>query len=483
MSTHRRRRNTTTTRACAVVVVDAAATRSSASSCELLAIEDEGELSRELKERGLDARNVAVKVVASGVRSVVFWFDPERVSSSAARLGVAAAALRADGERVTLRLDRLSPDNRLRAAVAVAKAAYVFRRKNSKDIAPPPVDVFGGVAQLRGFGRVAEMTAWAADVENAPSNAVGPPELARMIVERCCPPGCRSRVIGAAELARLGFGLLLGVGRGGEKPPCAVVLSTPRRRGHPLVALVGKGITYDAGGIALKPLSSMHGQHGDKSGAAVAAAVFRLHAERPASERGFDLVAVLPIAENLVSAKSVRPGDVLTAFDGTTVEVVNPDAEGRLVLADAIAFACKTFKPDALIDFATLTHTAETMHPDASAAVFAERDEVARACEEAGEACGERVLRLPKWTEYGYETDSPVADARNSGWATKADGYMAAMFLRRFVAPEALRRDGWVHVDFGKNEATGTSPASGTGPFVGTGVALGVLIASALGQP
>ena len=463
-----------------VVVGDAVGERKrNVETCELLAIEDPEELKRALAMRGLDERNVSVKVVLRGGknRSVVFWFDADRPSSSAARLGVVAAALRADGERVKLVLDQVSPENRMRAAVAVAKASYVFApRRPSRP--PFQIEISGGGAQLSGFGRVAEMTAWAADLENAASNLIGPPELAKAIVARCCPPGCRARVMGADEIARRGFGLLTGVGRGGEKPPCAVVLTTPRRRGRPLLALVGKGVTYDSGGLAIKPAQSMHGQHGDKSGAIVAAAVFRLHAER-GEACPFDLVAVLPIAENLISAKSVRPGDVLTAFDGTTVEVVNPDAEGRLVLADAIAYVCKTHKPDALIDFATLTHTAESVHPDASAVVFAESDEVAGACERAGETCGERVWRLPKWTEYDHETGSAVADARNSGWATRADGYMAALFIRRFVSPAALRAR-WIHVDFGKNEATGTSPSSGSGPFVGTGVALGALLATSL---
>lgn len=429
-------------------------------------VQDADALAEALEARGLDDRNVSVKVVVDGRRSVVFWFDPERPSGSCARLGAAVAELRADGERVKVRLERLAPPNRLRAAVAVAKAAMVL---DDDDEGASRVAITGGGAQLSGFDRVAEMTAWAARTENVPSNRMGPDDLARAVVAACCPPGCRADVVDAGELARMGFGLLVGVGRAGDKPPCAVVLTTPRRRGTPLLALVGKGITYDTGGLALKPADSMHGMHGDKTGAVVAAAVFRLHAER-GDACPFDLVAVLPMADNLIGPNAIRPGDVLTAFDGTTVEVVNPDAEGRLVLADAIAYACETHRPDALIDFATLTHTSELVHPDATAVVFAESDEVALACERAGETCGERVWRLPKWTEYDLETRSAVADLRNAGWATKADGYMASLFIRRFVVSP---RDRWAHVDLRMvNDARGR--------FVGAGVAFGTLLASRL---
>ena len=456
--------------ACAVAVKVAATPHGPGGACELVVVEDEAELKRELKRRGLDDRNVAVKVVVGKAsRSVVFWFDASRPSSSAARLGATAAALRKDGERVEMNLAALSPALRARAVHAVAKAAYVFvpPAGGTNDATGPRVEVAGFGPGAVEVVRIAELAAWAADIENAPSNRVGPPELAELLRRGVA----RSEVLDERELARIGAGLLLGVGRGGEKAPRMVVLRSSSSGGKKkkMIALVGKGITFDAGGLALKPRSGMYGQHGDKSGAAVAAAVFRLLASDAAP---VDLVAILPLAENLVSARSVRPGDVLTACDGTTVEVVDPDAEGRLVMADAIAYAAREFAPDAIVDFATLTRTAEMMHPDATAAVYAHDDAVAAAVAAAGEACGERVWRMPPWDEYDYETDSAVADARNAGWNTAADGYMAAMFLRRFVPPSC--RDRWVHIDIAKNEASGVGPSSGSGPFVGSGVALGV---------
>jgi leucyl aminopeptidase len=320
--------------------------------------------------------------------------------------------------------------------------------------------------------RMAELASDAADLENAPSNLFGPPDMAALMTStwRRASKRVKVRVLDARALAKAGMGLLLGVGKGGEKPPCMVVLECirggakkdARRR---LMALVGKGITYDTGGLALKPLRGMYGQHGDKSGAAVAAAVFRGMVE--AADGDWDFVALLPMAENLVSARSVRPGDVLTACDGTTVEVVNPDAEGRLVLADAMAYAARAYAPDAMIDFATLT-----------AAIFTQNEVLADAAAAAGEATGERVWRMPPWDEYSYETDSPVADTRNSGWSSSAEGYMASLFLRRFVPPSCQGR--WLHVDIAKNEASGTSPGAGTGPFVGSGVALGLQLCARL---
>jgi leucyl aminopeptidase len=180
------------------------------------------------------------------------------------------------------------------------------------------------------------------------------------------------------------------------------------------------------------------------------------------------MVAVLPLVENAVSATAVHPGDIVTACDGTTVEVVDPDAEGRLILADAMAYAVKRYSPDLVLDFATMTGYGSSVHHDLSAAFFTTDEALARSAYNAGEVTGERTWAMPPWLEYASETASAVADLRNAGWENNQDeGVMGALFLSNF-APESAP---WVHFDISKNSASG----AGSGVvFTATGVALGV---------
>lgn len=478
-----------------------------ADECDLVLVEDPDRLRRLLVQAGADPeRDISSKIVLPGrVRLVVAWFDAEAPASSSTRAAEHAASLRADGERVRLRLDLVGAVHRQRIVLEVARNVHASSFVGSRGVRrgeqpepeeplPPIVFYTAGSAAAGGeLERLAGTVARAADLENEPSNFLGPPELAlavRRWFEDDESPAVRARVkvsvLDKRALERLGMGLVLGVGRGGEKPPCMILLECiggraplgppSRGRRRPLVALVGKGVTYDAGGMAIKPGGSMYGMHGDKSGAAVAAAVMR-HLVAGSETLPYDLVALLPAVENLVSERAVRPGDVLTAYSGATVEVVNPDAEGRLIMADAMAFAGDRYRPDVVVDFATLTGTSQSVHPDATAVFYAESDAVSAQVQAAGEATGERVWRMPPWGEYAYHTDSPVANARNDGWSSPAGGYMAAMFLRRFV-PSSCGPAAWVHVDIGRNAL---DSASSAGPFVGAGVALGVRIVEALG--
>ena len=455
--------------------------------CEVLVVQDPERLKAVLRAAGLDERNdVAVKAVtkacgrsSSRRRVVVLWFDGERPATYAAKVADSVAQLRGDGDRAMLDLSDVEERHRSRIVVAVAKACL-------PDLGSlPPVKFYAAGSEPLGheLERICRLAAAAAALENEPSNAVGPAELAERAIAIVrsggpMPPGRRltARVLTAADLGREKMGLLLGVGRGGEKRPCMAAIELRfggGRKKRPIVALVGKGVTFDSGGLAIKSLNGMYGQHGDKTGATVAASVLAYFATAKGTPP-FDLVALLPAAENLVSAASTRPGDVHVACDGQRVEVVNPDAEGRLLLADAIAYAGRRYAAHACVDFATLTHTGALVHPDCTAVYYTQDEAAAAAVQAAGEETGERVWRMPPWSEYDYAVRSLAtsADLRNSGWASHADGYMAALFLRRFLP--ASCGDRWLHVDISKNEATGTQQASGSGPFVGAGVALGV---------
>ncbi|MGQ7297817.1 leucyl aminopeptidase family protein [Quadrisphaera sp. KR29] len=253
------------------------------------------------------------------------------------------------------------------------------------------------------------------------------------------------RVLDEEELAQRRAGALLAVGAASQHPPCLVRVDwTPAdpaaaQRGR--AVLVGKGITFDTGGLALKPRESMVAMKTDMAGAAVvlATAVAAAEAGLPRP-----VTALLPLAENALGAASYRPGDVVRVLDGTTVEVDNPDAEGRLVLADALALADAELDPALLLDVATLTGAATLGLGRQHAALFTEDDALAAALERAGEATGERVWRMPLVEDYRPSLDSDVADLRHvpSSPAPGAGAVTAALFLREFAG-----RRRWAHLD------------------------------------
>ncbi|WP_222710822.1 leucyl aminopeptidase family protein [Quadrisphaera setariae] len=257
-------------------------------------------------------------------------------------------------------------------------------------------------------------------------------------------------VLDEEDLAQRRAGGLLAVGAASQHPPCLVRVDwTPASSSPPpseagergRVVLVGKGITYDTGGLALKPRESMVAMKTDMAGAAVVLATVVAAAEaglpRP-------VTALLPLAENGLGAASYRPGDVIRVLDGTTVEVDNPDAEGRLVLADALALADAELDPELLLDVATLTGAATLGLGRQHAALFTDDDALAAALAAAGEATGERVWRMPLVDDYRPTLDSEVADLRHvpSSPAPGAGSVTAALFLREFVGQ---RR--WAHLD------------------------------------
>lgn len=451
---------------------------------DVVVLESEDELRAFLEAAGAREGNASTKIVrGSGRRALMaVWYDAQRPAASELRVAAGVAQLAADGRPVDLFLQGVRTD--ARAALVVRVAKECFRLSTVGSLAR--VTFLGAGSRDRGDAaeRLARNIRDAAELVNLPSNVVFPSSLARRLAAWAPAARVRVQVLEGAALRRAGLGLLEGIGRSGEHGPCALVVA-PSGQGktrartmartrtttttRPLVLLVGKGVTYDSGGLALKPLRSMTDMHSDMTGAAVAAAVARCFEFGAAPGCAFDVALVLPMAENLVSARAVRPGDVLVAADGTRVEVNNPDAEGRLLLADAIAYGCARFRPDAVVDFGTLTGSAAAAHPSLDAAFYAEDDAAAAALLEpaAGPRLGERAWRMPPWgAEDDWRVGSSVADCRNSEPGAAADGYLAAVFLRRFV-PEALRAR-WVHVDLAQTRsATGDM-------FTCGGVELGV---------
>nr|WP_297426066.1 leucyl aminopeptidase family protein [uncultured Actinotalea sp.] len=280
-----------------------------------------------------------------------------------------------------------------------------------------------------------------------PSSLKSPAWMADRAVELGEAAGLAVEVLGPAELERRGFGGVLAVGRGSAYEPRLVVLrhepaAKPRSGVPPRhVVVVGKGITYDTGGLSIKPREAMVPMKTDMTGAAVALATVLGAAEAGVDHR---VTAVLPLAENAVGAASWRPGDVVTLYGGTTVEVANTDAEGRMVLADGMAFADAELDPDVLVDVATLTGAATLGLGRGHGALYTHDDALARAFEEAGGAAGEPLWRMPLVPDYRVALRSEVADLRHvpaDGWVG-AGSITAALFLERFAGQ---RR--WVHLD------------------------------------
>jgi leucyl aminopeptidase len=328
-------------------------------------------------------------------------------------------------------------------------AAYRFRlADDAPDKAPRLTEVTivvgdpeGYEPALRAARAVAEATALARDLTNTPADQKSPAWLAERIGQAAAAhAGLSVAVRDESQLAAEGFGAVLAVGGGSSRPPRLVELSWDPPGASTHVVLVGKGITFDTGGICIKPRDGMKLMRKDMGGAAAVAA-----ATIGAAVLGLPVrvTALTPLAENMVSGSAYRPGDVVRHYGGMTSEVLNTDAEGRLVLADAMAYAVHRLRPDVLVDLATLTGAQGVALGKRTAALYSDCDALAGAFAGAAAAAGERVWRMPLPDDYRPALDSEVADLVN---ATEVGGgsLMAAMFLREFTGE---LRDRWVHVD------------------------------------
>lgn len=298
------------------------------------------------------------------------------------------------------------------------------------------------VAALDRGRTIAEATVLARDWTNTPSGEKSPAWLAAAVVREARRAGVRARIRDADELAAEGFGGILAVGAGSPRPPTLVELRWRPRGATRHVVLVGKGITYDTGGIQLKPTSGMQLMRKDMGGAAAVAA-----ATVGAARLGLPvkITTLLPLADNFLSGDAFRPGDVVRHYGGLTSEIQNTDAEGRIVLADALAYAVRRLAPDVVVDLATLTGAQSVALGKKTAALYAADDALAATFTAAADAAGEPVWRMPMPADYVDEVRSSlVADLNNAPIPGVAGSVMAALFLREFLGDRAGR---WLHVD------------------------------------
>ncbi|MGV9303547.1 leucyl aminopeptidase family protein [Nonomuraea sp. NPDC003727] len=345
-------------------------------------------------------------------------------------------------------------------AEAALLAAYTFKigGQGTPPIAALTLAGADGPAVRRGEA-VAQAVALARDLTNTPSSTKNPAWLA----EQAAATGLEAKVWEEDALRADGFGGILAVGQGSVHPPRLIQLSYTPEGAERHVVLVGKGITFDSGGLSLKPTDNMKTQKTDMAGGAVVIAVMGALAAMGSRVRVTGLIAA---AENMPSGSAQRPGDVITHYGGTTVEVTNTDAEGRLVLADALAYADAVLDPDAMVDIATLTGAISVALGRNIGAVYSSADELADELVEAGARSDDRLWRMPLIEDYRPALDSPIADMQNAdvGGRYGAGSITAALFLREFTGKRP-----WAHLDIAGvgrstvDEGTLTKGATGFG--------------------
>jgi len=318
--------------------------------------------------------------------------------------------------------------------------------------------------ELKQAVQVAESQLQARDLSNEPPNSIYPESLAREARRMARSVGLSCRVLSVPDLERHGLGALLAVGQGSIRPPRMIVLehgATARRKKTGTLALIGKGITFDSGGLSLKTAGGMLEMKHDMSGAATVFGAMRAIA---LLDLPIHVVGVLAAAENMPSATAYRPGDIIKTGSGQTVEIVNTDAEGRLVLADALHYATDSFAPDAMVDIATLTGAAMLAFGPWATAGLGNDDDLLAELRVAGERTGETVWPMPLLDAHEKAMRSKVADWKNSG-GRDAGISTASAFLQGFVG-----KTPWIHLDIAGSGMTSTQTPLHIGGGTGVGV-------------
>ncbi|MDL2170650.1 MULTISPECIES: leucyl aminopeptidase [Asaia] len=296
----------------------------------------------------------------------------------------------------------------------------------------------------------------ARDLVSEPPNVLNPPEFARRI-ETLRDLGVEVEILNAAALRELGFGALLGVAQGSDQEARVAIMRYRGSDEAPL-AFIGKGVTFDSGGISIKPAAGMDEMKTDMGGAAAVVGALEAVARRKA---GVHVIGVVGLVENMLSGNAQRPGDVVRSYAGKTIEVLNTDAEGRLVLADVLAYAKARFAPRLMVDLATLTGAIVVSLGHVRAGLFSNDDALANALFEAGETTGEAVWRMPMGKAYDRQLRSDIADMKNIT-GRPGSSITAAQFLARFVGDTP-----WAHLDIAgvawRSDAAPQCPKGATG--------------------
>ncbi len=357
--------------------------------------------------------------------------------------------------------------------------AYEFRRYK----ADKPAEGISQVIFARGKGakaapasfralvdrerKVLDAVLWARDIGNLPADVATPEFMAQQALELAKGRPLKVTVLDEARLRELGCGGILAVGQGSHHPPRMVLMEyagkPATRGGRPkaTVAIVGKGITFDSGGISLKPALNMGEMKFDKSGAVAVLGTMRAVADLGLPVR---VIGVMGFAENLPGGGSYRPGDVVRAFNGKTIEVLNTDAEGRVVLSDALSYVTKTYSPDEVVDLATLTGACVVALGVDTAGLMSTSDALSTRLLSASAATGERLWRMPITETHHEMVKSDIADVKNSVEIPVAGALTAAAFLSQFVGDTP-----WAHLDIAGTAYVGKTGGSFAAPYTPPG--------------
>ncbi|MDQ0464066.1 leucyl aminopeptidase [Caulobacter ginsengisoli] len=357
-------------------------------------------------------------------------------------------AVRASGsDTLTLLLPGSDAEQAARAALGATLAGYRFDRYRTTESADKKTSVAtvrvatddpkAAEAAWAPLKALAEAIAFSRDLVSEPANILYPAEFAKR-VKALEPLGLEVEILGEAEMMKLGMGSLLGVGQGSVRDSQLAVIQWKGGGDAQPIAFVGKGVCFDTGGISIKPADGMEDMKWDMGGAAAVAGVMHALAGRKAK---VNAVGILGLVENMPDGNAQRPGDVVTSMSGKTIEVINTDAEGRLVLADALWYCQDRFKPQFMVDLATLTGAIIISLGHDYGGLFSNNDELSGKLLKAGQTEGEPLWRMPMPSAYEKQIESAIADVKNTG-GRPAGSITAALFLQHFV--NGLP---WAHLD------------------------------------
>ena len=339
----------------------------------------------------------------------------------------AAAQLALGGKLRSYRFDKYRTKQKPEQKPSLDRVTVATRNPRGAELAYQPLD------------QAADAVFFTRDLVSEPANVIYPETLAEQ-AETLSEVGVAVEVFDETKMRKLGMNALLGVAQGSARPPRLVVMEWRGAADTRVpLAFVGKGVTFDTGGISIKPAAGMGEMKWDMAGSAVVIGLMRLLAARKAR---INAVGVVGLVENMPSGTAQRPGDIVTSMSGQTIEVLNTDAEGRLVLADALWFCQDRYKPSLMIDLATLTGAVVVALGHHRAGLFSNNDELAERLIEAGKSVDEEVWRLPLAASYDREIDSDAADVKNIASGRAAGSIIGAQFLQRFVNEVP-----WAHLD------------------------------------
>ncbi|MBR1154841.1 leucyl aminopeptidase [Bradyrhizobium sp. JYMT SZCCT0428] len=366
--------------------------------------------------------------------------------------GVTSGKLNAASDAVTIIAElpdgAMQPDQAAAVAAGVRLRAYKFDRYKTKkkdgngalrsDVSIAVADVAAARKAFAPESHVVDGVIIARELVNEPPNVLFPIEFARR-ASQLKKVGVNVEVLDVKAMTKLGMGALLGVGQGSTQPSRTVIMRwNGGKKGEQPVAFIGKGVCFDTGGISIKGAASMEDMKGDMGGAACVVGLMHALAARKAR---INVVGAIGLVENMPDGNAQRPGDIVTSMSGQTIEIINTDAEGRLVLADVLWHVNKKFKPKFMVDLATLTGAIMVALGTEHAGLFSNDDELSERLSKAGLETGEKVWRLPLGPEYDKLMDSQFADMKNAG-ARYGGSITAAQFLQRFVDDTP-----WAHLD------------------------------------